>query len=180
MADDRVLGALEFIQEQVTKLLADAAEKKRVANSLALTAGLDPPYTDIEDPDAIAATGQIGPDQFANHKAPSTAARAYLEAQHRPATVDVIYRALVRGGFTFGSTNQTDAKNGLRIALGKDILVRRLANEHYGLWEWYPNAKRDKPKKSGDSDTSSNGDADTASSNSDEANNGSDGEEESP
>ena len=47
-------------------------------------------------------------------------------------------------------------KLGLSIALGKDKLVRKLANGAYGLWEWYPKAKG-RPKDKGDAGTTSNG-----------------------
>ena len=58
-------------------------------------------------------------------------------------------------------------KGGLRVALGKDALVRRLPNGSYGLWVWYPNVKQPKGKKSGDkpaeteAETASDSDSDS-------------------
>jgi hypothetical protein len=156
MTDDRVIGALAFIQERVDQLMADVAAQKKLANSLAQAAGMPAVYDDIQETGAAQGQGLIRPDQFANHSAPSTAARAYLETRKAQgaATIDAIYDAMVKGGYGFGTTNVTDAKNGLRIALGKDAHVHRLPNGHYGLREWYPNAgiKRDKPKKAGEPD----------------------------
>jgi hypothetical protein len=154
MADDRVTGALEFIQEQVQKLQADIARQKRLANSLAVAAGMDAIYTDIEDPETVGTLAAIRSDQFANYTYPSEAARAFLTMRGSTkgaAELDVIFDALHRGGFAWGSA-KNDPKGGLRIALGKDGQVRRLPNGSYGLWEWYPNAKRDKKKGSASDD----------------------------
>jgi hypothetical protein len=43
---------------------------------------------------------------------------------------------LKRGGFVFDG-NDADAKNGLRIALGKDNQIGKLPNGTYGLNAWY-------------------------------------------
>lgn len=154
MADQRVTGALELIHEQITAKQAEIAMQKKLANQLAATAGMDPPYSDIEEPNAPGQSSAIRPDQFANHSAPSTAARAYLEMRGKArgaTTIDAIYDALVQGGYNFGAS-ATDSKNSLRIALGKDLQVHRLPNSHYGLTAWYPNMgkPKEKGKKSGD------------------------------
>lgn len=155
MADQRVAGALQLIDEQISAKRAEIAMQMKLANQLAATAGVEPPYKDIEEPTAAGPGGAIRPDQFANHSAPSTAARAYLEMRGKArgaATIDAIYDALVQGGYNF-SSSASDAKNSLRIALGKDANVHRLPNSHYGLTAWYPNMgkAKEKNKKSGDS-----------------------------
>lgn len=160
MADQRVSGALEFIQEQIAAKLVEVATQKKLANSLAAAAGLEPPYADIEEPGAVGQASAIRSDQFANHSAPSTAARAFLEMRGKTrgaTTIDVIYEALVQGGYNFGAS-MSDAKNGLRIALGKDSQVHRLPNGNYGLLQWYPNMGRprgEKGKKPGEPETES-------------------------
>ena len=170
MADDRVLPAIEFIQEHIDRLLTQVAEQKDLANKLASAAGLEPIYSEIERPgeSKSGSVAKILPDQFANYTAPSAAARAYLETRsrlpNRTATLDVIFDALEQGGFAFAS-NTADAKNGLKISLGKDYQVRKLPNDQYGLTEWYPNVtiKRERAKKVGEpsgskaSDTKTNG-----------------------
>lgn len=155
MADDRYRGALEATIEEIDVLLADLADKKQLANKLAIKAGVEPPYSDIEAPGSVASAKTIRADQFANFGAPSVAARAFLEMRGSAkgaVGIDVIFDALTNGGYAFGST-ASDAKSGLRIALGKDAQVRRLPNGTYGLWDWYPNVKHAtaKPKKNGDS-----------------------------
>lgn len=145
MADDRANGAIELLKEMIDKLLAEVAEKKKMANQFAEIAGLPKVYDDIDEPQQTAGAN-LRPDMFANFSAPSAAARAFLEwrtAAKGATTADVIYEALVKGGYSFGASNASDAKNNLRIAMGKDREVRRLPNGAYGLWDWYPNAKRD-------------------------------------
>jgi hypothetical protein len=145
MPDDRYRLAFEAATEEVDELLKQVVEKKRFANLLAAKAGVEEPYEIDDEPTgngAVAST--IRADQFANYSFPSEAARAFL-AQRGPTKgaveLDAIFDALQRGGFAWGSA-KNDPKGGLRIALGKDGQVRRLANGTYGLWEWYPNAKR--------------------------------------
>lgn len=70
------------------------------------------------------------------------------------AKLDEIFAALKEGGYHFGDSDG-DAKAGLKIALGKDGKVRALPNGAYGLWEWYPDAKR--PKARGDKETGDKG-----------------------
>lgn len=149
MADARATAALEFLQEQIDKLLAEVSEKQKMANSFAVAAGLDAPYAQVVEATATTKKGgAIRADLFANHSAPSTAARAYLEYRGKErgaATVDEIYDALVKGGFMF-NVSAGDAKNSLRIALGKDGQVVRLPNAHYGMASWYPNMGKLKDK----------------------------------
>jgi hypothetical protein len=149
MADERYKGALEAAVEEVDKLLAVVAEKKRFANMLAPMAGVDPPYADVESPSAIGGA-TIRADQFTSIGAPSVAAREYLKIRGREkgaATFEHIYDALVRGGFIF---SKGDSKAGLKIAMGKDEKLIKLPNEAYGLREWYGGAKKlDREKKGG-------------------------------
>lgn len=162
MADERFKAAYEAVLEDAEKARLQYVEKQKVANTMAALYGVEPPFKDTET-QAAKATASIKADQFANYGYPSEAARAFLawRGSEKGATdVDVIFEALSQGGFAFGST-KNDAKGGLRIALGKDGLVRRLPNGHYGLWEWYPDAKRSREKKKS---TGSNGDHDNDSS----------------
>lgn len=174
MADERYKAAVDAAVDEVNALLASVVDKKKLANTLAQLAGIEPPFADVEL-SAVASGGKLTlrPDQFANFPKPAAAARAFLEMRGEAkgaTTVDVIYDALVAGGFAFTSI-KNDPKGGLRIALGKDEKVRRLPNDTYGLWEWYPQAKRDKQraKKNGDSeapgseDGSESSDADDSS-----------------
>jgi hypothetical protein len=161
MTDDRFLPAIQAIQEQIRDLELQVIEKKKAANVVAQIAGSEPLYSDVDQPaQTTTGVGAIRADQFANYSAPSAAARAYLEARGLKlgaTTIDVIFDALQRGGFAFQLRDEA-AKNGLSIALGKDSRIRYLkGNQSYGLWSWYPQAKRDKDRKSS---TSSDGSVD--------------------
>lgn len=185
MADERFFAALDAMKEQVDDLLRQAAEKKRFANSLAQMAGLEPVYSDVADPaSSLGGASTIRADQFTNYNAPSAAARAFLELRGKDrgsVGIDVIYDALLKGGYGFTATNAEDAKNGLAIALGKDRLVRRLPNGTYGLLTWYPNARRE-PKDSKRTATSADGSTaapvDSSASGDDEGDDEEDGDDE--
>jgi hypothetical protein len=143
MADPRYHAALEAKMEEIVALQAKLAEEQRFANMLATMAGETAPFENVESPAAVASAA-IRSDQFANYGAPSEAARAFLSWRGQSkgsASLEVIFDALEKGGFIFGST-KNDAKGGLRIAMGKDSLVHRLPNGTYGLREWYPNARK--------------------------------------
>jgi hypothetical protein len=137
--DERVARGLEPLLEQIEQKEAELTKLKEAANLYATTLGADAPFPGVTD----ASRGRrdvIRPDQFARHGAPSAATRAYLEWRGETrgaATIDEIYDALYRGGFSFENRNAEDAKSGLRVALGKDSLVHRLANGYYGLASWY-------------------------------------------
>lgn len=149
MTDDRYRGAYEAAVEEVDAFLVQLVEKKRFANLIAEKAGIDPPYCDVETPVAGKAATVIRADQFVNFPSPSAAARAFLEWRgpgKGSASLDVIYEGLVDGGFAFTST-KNDPKGGLKVALGKDVLVLRLSNGTYGLRQWYPHVRRPAGKK---------------------------------
>jgi hypothetical protein len=76
--------------------------------------------------------------------------RAFLEHRGKTlgaATVDEIFDALKRGGYEFDG-NDVEAKSGLRIALGKDAQVKRVASGAYGLVSWYGERFAKKEKSS--------------------------------
>ncbi len=159
MTDERYKTAFDASMQDVEKVQVQLAEKKKIANTMASLYGVEAPFTDVDVPAASGAV--IRADLFANYTAPSEAARAFLklrDGEKGSATLDAIFEALESGGFVFGST-KNEAKGGLRIALGKDSLARKLPNGTYGLWEWYPNAKRDREKKK-TAGGASNGDKD--------------------
>jgi hypothetical protein len=157
MPDERFKGAYEAAMEDAELARLKVVETQKFANAMAAKYGVETPYPSVEDPSTItAAKGGIRADQFANFTYPSEAARAFLVwrgPEKGAAALELIFEALDLGGFSWGSS-KNDPKGGLRIALGKDATVRRLANGSYGLWEWYPKAKRDReqerPRKKSD------------------------------
>lgn len=159
MPDDRFKAAYEAAMDDVAKAQAFVTDKKRVANTIAGVYGVPIPFEDADAPAAVVAKPAIKPDQFANYSAPSEAARAFLTMRREAVDLETILDGLRRGGFAF-ATSKNEQAGGLAKALGKDRLVRRLDSGAYGLWEWYPKAKRDREKRSGD-----NGDKDEADTN---------------
>lgn len=151
MADDVYKAAFERSMEEVQEVLATLSIKKKNANMLAGLAGTPVPFEDADAP-AASSIGLLRPDQFANYSAPSESARAFLKWRGREkgaVEIGVIFEGMKRGGYTFTAA-KSEQQGGLAKALGKDKLVRRLDNDTYGLWEWYPQAKRDKEKKKAD------------------------------
>lgn len=152
MGDERVNAAVELILEQIAEKEQEIARLRDTANAFCAALGAPLPF-----PDAVGSAGAstalrrdvVKPDQFVNFSAPSTAARAFLEwrKEKGAASADDIFDALQRGGFLFEQRDQNDAKNGLRIALGKDGAIIRLPNGFYGLAAWYPDARKERAKK---------------------------------
>jgi hypothetical protein len=148
MPDERYKGAYEAALDDVAKAQAVLVDKQKVANMMATAYGVEPPFKDVDAPKLTVAAFTIKPDQFANFSAPSEAARAFLKMRHEAVDLETILDGLRKGGFAF-STSKGEQANGLAKALGKDQLVRRLSSGAYGLWEWYPKAKRDRDAKKG-------------------------------
>jgi hypothetical protein len=153
MASEQLNAALELIRRNIEKAATRIQELKRSANVLAAAEGEAIVYADAEEQISTGATSTaIRADLFTQYSTPSTAARAYLEHRGKTtgaATLDDIFDALKRGGYEFEG-NDVDAKSSLRIALGKDMQMKRLANGSYGLLAWYGDRfssnKRDKDK----------------------------------
>lgn len=141
--DQEVLASLVIKAEEH---ILRAAKAQRRANEWAEECDLLVPFPNIETEQARSGAGRLNvrPDQFATYSAPSGAARAYLELRGKDVgatTLEDVYEALARGGFGFSSSNPEDARNGLRVALGKDRSFYRLPNGAYGLSEWYGRRK---------------------------------------
>src|ERR1700685_3601770 len=130
MPDERYRGAYEASMEDAEKAQAELIARQKDANLMAVKYGVEPPFKDVDAPTGPGMA--LKADQFTNYSSPSEAARAFLKMRGEEkggATLDVIYDALQRGGFTFSSI-KNDPKGGLRIALGKDTQAHRLPNGH--------------------------------------------------
>jgi hypothetical protein len=86
-------------------------------------------------------------------KAPTVAARLYLEKRNKAVPLDEILEALGRGGFDFEAQGWKDEGARLRtlgISLGKNSAIfHRLPSDTWGLTKWYPNAKTKKERANG-------------------------------
>jgi hypothetical protein len=140
MASEGLEAALDLIRQKVDKAMESVNSLKRAANTLATSEGLPPVYMDADEPAATSSgLHSIRADQFTQYTTPSTAARAYLELRGSrlgATSMDDVFEVLKRGGYQFEGSD-VDAKNSLRIALGKDAQVKRLPNGTYGLISWY-------------------------------------------
>lgn len=161
---DHIQLTIGDIKKQIGELETELAHKKRMVNDLYEIAGLPKFYTitdDSQQPDISA----IRRDQWYGQPL-STAIREYLEMRRAanlgPATVIEIFDALTTGGFKFETKDDENAKRGLRISLTKNTAIfHRLPDKkHYGLLEWYPEAKTKKSKAGDKPDSADDGDDD--------------------
>ncbi len=139
--------AIEALQSDLADLERQVAETKQVINRLCTRAGMEQLYPDAS-PTAGATVGALRPDSFYG-KSITTAAREYLDMRRAaglgPATPREIYEALVKGGYTFETKDETNAIIGVRATIRKSSAIfHRLPNGTYGLLGWYPNARASK------------------------------------
>ena len=140
MPDDRVQGAIDFLVEEVTKLLLEVAEKKRAVNTLCNTIGISPTYGDVETSQAEGPR-VFRPDQFYG-KPFSTAAQEFLATKKMACSAEEVTNGLERGGFDFPWKGEHKIRN-VAISLAKNTyMFAKLPNNTFGLLEWYPEVKK--------------------------------------
>ncbi|HEX8071768.1 MAG TPA: hypothetical protein VF546_17590 [Pyrinomonadaceae bacterium] len=141
-------GAIAVLVKRIEQKTQEIAESKRIVNSLCREVGQEPIY-----PDTDLTVGGFGgllsvrPSQFYG-KAPTVAAREYLELRGEAVALDEILEAFQRGGFDFDAMGWPEGARlrNLGVSLGKNsAMFHRLPNNTWGLTKWYPNAAR--PKK---------------------------------
>lgn len=135
--------AIAEIEAKIQSLDAQARELKKQVNLLCQIEGVAETYPDAGGDCETAPKAKalrIRVDQFAGKKL-ARAAREYLEmrraadADNAPAKIEDIHRALLDGGFSFGTTNGMQA---LSVSLGKSAhTFWKLNDGHFGLSEWY-------------------------------------------
>jgi hypothetical protein len=138
---DKLSAAVEALQEELQKQLAEVADTKRMINGLLRRTGQEPLYA--EEIEGVQSTA-IRADQFYG-KPLATAAREYLELkkQHEARTPEDILDALKRGGFDFtiSGWKEKDYLRMLSISLAKNTSTfHRLPNGTFGLLVWYDQA----------------------------------------
>lgn len=146
----KINEAIEALTEELNKLHQRAVEIKKTINQLYVVQGENPPYNDV-DFKPISGTINILPDEFFG-KGLATAVKEYLKMKGRAATAQEIFDALKRGGFEWSKdwSKEHRLKN-LAISLSKnrnDFILVPVGDENaYGLWDFYPNKKREKEKQ---------------------------------
>ncbi len=156
MTDDPYDSAISVLVAKIDGQMQPILEDQRTVNRLCTLAGRAPLYPDAES--GRYGARSIKRDQF-HGKPLATAVKQYLEVRGPSdrgglgaATVNEIYDALIEGGYKPETEDELHAKRGLRIALTKNsYLFYRVSSDRseggstYGLLEWYPNAKPQKP-----------------------------------
>lgn len=157
MAESPYDSAINDLVDKINEAMQPIFEDQRVVNALCAKAGRPLLYPEVDTPRA-GGSRQIKRDQF-HGKPLATAVKQYLELRGPSdrggagaATVNEIFDALVAGGYKPETSDREHAKRGLRIALTKNsYLFYRVSTDAtegghtYGLLEWYPNAKPQKP-----------------------------------
>jgi len=149
------------LRQQLAAKDAEINPLREMVNALCKEAGLPPAYT-IQGAGAVKEEGapklKFRPDQFYN-KELSQAAVEFLTAKKSanpgdaptPATVDEIYEAVTKHGYTFTGTNLSNNKVSLKTALTRNTAqIAKINDELYGLRAWY--GMRAKYKKTSDAD----------------------------
>jgi hypothetical protein len=152
--DSQIESTIALLTSKITAKEEEANKLKKLVNELSGEAGLPIPYSNIVD--STQGISNIRSDQF--YGQPLTSAmRNYLEmrgaAKQGAASVSEIYSAIRNGGYAFDTKDENNAKNTVRISLGKNSSIfHKLPHGDYGLLAWYPDAKtikkdKEKPEK---------------------------------
>lgn len=144
--------AVDALNEELKTILSRAGEIKKMVNQLFVFDGEVPPYTDVDAGMTISASvSNIQHDTFFG-KGLSTAVKDFLRMKGRAATSQEIFEALNRGGFKYPAEWKENLRlKNLAISIGKNsadfVRVETTAGTAFGLWEFYPEMKREKEKK---------------------------------
>lgn len=138
------------LNEELNKAMKAVIEIKKMINNAHTLKGEAPPYTDV-DFNPITGTINIMHDQFFG-KGLSTAVKEFLAMKGRAAKAEEIFEALNKGGFEWPNAWKENLRlKNLAISLGKNrydfLLVRTSEGNAYGLWDFYPEKKREKEKQ---------------------------------
>ena len=157
---DKISAAVETLQEELQKQLAEVAETKRMINGLLRRIGQEPAYADAAEE---VQSSTIRADQFYG-KPLATAAREYLEIRRTKGAVDAteILQGLKTGGFDFTTTGwkEKDYLRMLSISLAKNTTTfHRLPNGTFGLLSWYPAAANRRAEKAQEAASSEEGES---------------------
>jgi hypothetical protein len=140
--------AVESLYSEMDGLHLRLAEIKKTINSLSALMGKNQPFADV-DYSSISGNTSIRPDQFFG-KGLATSVKEFLKIKGRAVTAQEIYDSLKSGGFEFPKEwKEKFQMRNLTISLSKnsnDFVYVKSSNA-YGLWEFYPEKKREKGKQ---------------------------------
>jgi hypothetical protein len=155
--NEAISATIAHIQTGMKPLEEQLSAKKKLVNALCAEAGEPPIYADVDFP-ATATNGSVRPDQYFGRPT-ATVAREILERRRAigqgAMPLNDLYEAMKAGGFEFSTKDETNAKTAVSTTLGKNPGFIKVPNTgHWGLSEWYPGAKRNKPSDANDADKS--------------------------
>jgi len=139
--------AIEGLESELATAEKRVSELKKTINNVCAMMGEPPKYSDADFISSFGAAS-IRPDQFFG-KALTTAIREFLRMRGRAATAQEILEGLKTGGFEFPS--EWGAKYLLRnltisMSKNRNDFVYVKSSKAYGLWEFYPEKKRERQK----------------------------------
>lgn len=142
-------GAINVLTGKVDQRTQELVEMKRMINGLCREAGLPVQYSDAD----LAVKGStampsLDSDEFYG-KAPTVAARMYLEKRNKAVPLDEILTALETGGFDFEAQGWPEDQRlrHLGSSLGKNSMIfHRLPSDTWGLLKWYPTVEKAKKR----------------------------------
>ena len=144
---NELLGAINVLVGKVDQKTRELTEMKRMINGLCREADLPVKYSDadlvVKGSSAIPA---LDSDEFYG-KAPTVAARMYLEKRDKAVPLEEILAALETGGFDFENQGWPEDQRlrQLGASMGKNSLIfHRLPNDTWGLIKWYPEVEKKK------------------------------------
>jgi hypothetical protein len=157
---ESIENAIQSLGTELEAILKRGAEIKKHINDLSVMIGQPAPYTDIET-DFVMGIISIQPDQFFG-KGVATAVKQFLKMKGRAATIKEIYEALLKGGFEFPvEWKEKEWHKNLGISISKnryDFVRVPFGNDSaYGLWEFYPEKKKEKDRASQQNDKTEEG-----------------------
>ena len=139
--------ALEPLYGELKSVELRSIELKKMINSVSAMLGKPLPFPNIESTSPLTVRS-IRPDQFFG-KALATAAKEYLKIRNQSCTAQEIFDGLKAGGFEFPKDwGEKFQLRNLTISLSKnrnDFVYVKSSNT-YGLWEFYPEKKRERLK----------------------------------
>ena len=139
--------AVEALNNELSKLFEREVEIKKTINNLSAMMGKPQPFSDVEL-SRVQNSMSIRPDQFFG-KPLAGAVKEYLKMRGQACTPQEINDGLIAGGFEFPKdwTEKYQLRN-LSISLSKNSkeFVYVKSSNAYGLWEFYPDKKRERQK----------------------------------
>lgn len=140
-------GAIKVLVSKVDQKTQELADMKRMINSLCREDGQPILYSDADL--VVKGSGAmpvLDSDEYYG-KAPTVAARLYLEKRGKAVPLDEILDALEMGGFDFDNQGWPEDQRlrQLGSSMGKNSLIfHRLPNDTWGLMKWYPEVEKKK------------------------------------